>query len=216
MEYKLFHEPRFHDEAHYVRREAVDHIHQDGQNLGHRIRLLEALNLIDDIVLRQDLQLSTLADWGAGTGGLLSEVKKHHDGLRVWGYDLCPQNVLFGQENYKLDLQLENIVEGDPIRAEIIVMTETLEHLVDPHRLLEFIAEAPPRAPETSCHETRWIVASVPGFEDHLHHYEHHLWAWTENSFPFMFDRSGWHVKRHFFAPLCSTQFVVACHPDIL
>src|SRR5882672_5547406 len=131
MEYKLFDVPKYHDEHYYVDREAVDHIHQDGVNLGHRIRLLQALELVDDIIFRQDLELKSLADWGAGNGGLLSEVRKKHNHLKIWGYDLCPQNVAYGREQYGLNLMLENIVEGDPKQAEIIVMTETLEHLVE-------------------------------------------------------------------------------------
>lgn len=210
MEYKLFDVPKYHDEAWYVGREAVDHIHQDGPNLGHRIRLLEALKLIDDIILRQDLEMKTLADWGAGNGGLLSEVAKRHPQLKVWGYDLCPQNVLDGKERYGLDLSLENIVEGDPKRAEIVVMTELLEHLVDPHRMIEELREAPPIG------EVRWIVASTPGFETPQQYYPYHLYCWTENSFAIMFERAGWVVKRNFAVPMCGTQFLVAMNPELL
>lgn len=210
MEYKLFQTPQYHDEAWYVNREAVDHIHQDGPNLGHRLRLLEALKLIEHIVTVDDLEIKSLSDWGAGNGGLLSEVAKLPHKMKLWGYDLCPANVQDGILRYGLDLELMNVVEGDPKRGEIVVLTEFLEHLVDPHRLLQSILEAPP------LDETRWIVASSPAFEDAQKHYEYHLFAWTENSFAIMFERAGWVVKRHFAAGYCGTQYVVAMNPELL
>jgi len=209
-EWKLFGTPQFHDEAWYQDREAVDHIHQDGPNLGHRLRLLEALKLIDHIVTLDDLELKTLADWGAGNGGLLSEVAKKHPQLKIHGVDLCPANVAYGRKKYGLDLTLENIVDGDPRRGEIIVLTELLEHLVSPHDLVQGILEDPPIG------ETRWIVASTPGFEDFRNHYEYHLWAWTGDSFADMFTRAGWVVKRHFTRAEAGTQFVVAMSPELL
>jgi hypothetical protein len=56
----------------------------------------------------------------------------------------------------------------------------------------------------------RFIVASVPGFEDPRNPYEFHLWVWHGNSFADMFTRIGWKVQRHFFRADCGTQFVVA------
>jgi len=209
MEFKLFTEPQFHDEKWYVDREAADHIHQEG---GHRMRLLEALGLIEHIVLYDDLELETLADWGAGNGGLLSEIRTKPWGLnlKTWGYDLCPANVQWGKEKYGLQMDLMNVVTGEPKRGEIVVLTEFLEHLVDPHRIVNQLLEAPPLG------ECRWVVASSPGFEDPNNHYEYHLFAWTVDSFARMFERAGWIVRRHYHYHFCGTQFLVAMNPELL
>ncbi len=203
MEYKLFGTPQFHDAAWYQSREAADHINDPS----HRIRLLEALRLIHHIIECEDLELKTLADWGAGNGGLLSEFKKNDHGMKYWGYDLCPANQQYGCEKYCVDIQLIDIVEGDPVPGEITVLTELLEHLVSPHDLLDRLLH-----PEPQC---RWIVASTPGFEDFRNHYEYHLWAWTGDSFADMFSRANWDVVRHFTRAEAGTQFIVARNPDL-
>jgi len=209
-EFKLFGTPQFHDAAWYQSREAADHINDPS----HRIRLLEALRLIHHIIEREDLELKTLTDWGAGNGGLLSEFKKNDHGMKYWGYDLCPANVEYGIEKYGVDVKLVDIVEGDPVIGEITVLTELLEHLVSPHDLLERLLH--PMNTDEGVAECRWIVASTPGFEDFQHHYIYHLYAWTGDSFAQMFSRVGWYVTRHFTRAEAGTQFVVACHPDIL
>lgn len=205
MEYKLFGTPQFHDEAWYANREAADHINEPA----HRIRLLEAIRLVETILFRYDLDLKTLADWGAGNGGLLHEFKANNraHGLTAWGYDLCPKNVEFATKNYAVDVSLMNIVSGDPMPADIVILTELLEHLVSPHDLLDRLLHPSP--------QTRWIVASTPGFEDFQNHYEFHLWAWTGESFANMFRSVGWIVKRHFTRAEAGTQFVVAMNPEL-
>lgn len=197
MEYKLFHTPRHHDEAWYVDREAADHIHQEG---GHRMRLLEAKELVRNIFRHDAREDDTLADWGAGNGGLLSELRNQYPGGKMWGYDLCPQNVEFGISRYGLDLKLMNVVTGAPAPADVVILTEFLEHLVDPHEIIERLFRQ----------DTRWLVASVPGFETPASFYEFHLWCWTGESFAQMFEQVGWKVRRHFAVPECGTQFLVA------
>src|SRR5882762_7915860 len=97
-EYKLFGVPQFHDKSWYESREAADHINDPS----HRIRLLEALRLIYHIIEHDNAPLeplSTLADWGAGNGGLLSEFKKNDHGMKYFGHDLCPANVEYAVKN---------------------------------------------------------------------------------------------------------------------
>jgi len=208
-EYKLFGTAQFHDAAWYESREAADHINDPA----HRIRLLEALRLIYHIIEREDLELKTLADWGAGNGGLLSEFKKNDHGLKSWGYDLCNANVQEAVNKYGVDVSLVDIVEGDPVPGEITVLTELLEHLVSPHDLLDELLH--PRKTDEGIAECRWIVASTPGFEDFQHHYEYHLFAWTGDSFADMFQRANWDVVRHFTRAESATQFIVARHPEL-
>jgi hypothetical protein len=206
VEFKLYGDtPHFHDAAFYAGREVSDHIHEPG----HRPRLLESLALVDDILTRQDLEMKSLADWGAGNGGLLSEIKKAHPELAAWGYDLSPKAVEYARQVYGVDVQLLDIVNDEPKRGEIVVLTEVLEHLVNPHQMVESLLHDPP------LDECRWVVASSPAFEDFQRHYEYHLWCWTADSYAQMFERAGWIVRRSFVRAEAGTQFVVAMSPEL-
>lgn len=198
-EFKLFEKPDYAagrpgDAAWYKDRAVSDHINEPG----HKQRLLQALDLVIEICAIYDIE--TISDLGAGNGGLLSHMQ--HIGPKCWGYDMSPLAVKDGIERYKVDLRLLDIIElFDFEVGEIVVMTEYLEHLVRPHDLVNclFLRK-----------NTKFIVASVPGFEDVKKPYEFHLWSWHGTAFADMFTRIGWKVERHFFRADCSTQFLVA------
>lgn len=198
MEYKLFGEtPQFHDAEFYKDRPVSDHINEPN----HQPRMLRALREVQYLV--KDFPIHSLADFGAGNGGFLHEVRKRHPHLRVWGYDMQPSNIAWAKEKYGVNVYSSDITNPTAAAdaADIVVLTETLEHLVDPHQVLRnLIAEIGI--------DIRYIVASSPANETPEHHYEFHLWAWTETSFPDMFTAAGWTVEKHFVDQ--GTQFVVA------
>src|ERR1035437_363003 len=199
-EFKLFDKPDYRagrpgDAAWYKDRAVSDHINERG----HRERLLQALELVLELFDRG--HANTVADWGAGNGGLLHELWKM--GIKSWGYDMSPLAVEWGRAKYGVDVSVLDVTKWSMERkaGDIVVLTEFLEHLVDPHdlvRQLHTMAAA------------RLIVASVPGFEDPTNAYEFHLWAWHGDTFAKMFERIGWKVQRHFWRPDCGTQFLVA------
>lgn len=204
-EYRMFDKPdpangRPGDAAWYKDREVSDHINEPG----HRQRLLQAVELILDIGAYNDIR--TLSDWGAGNGGLLNELHGI-EGLEAFGYDMSPNNVKWGVEKYGVKLMECDVVNGRPQAADIVVLTEFLEHLVDPHDLIRRLYLNWPLLEDRS---PKFIVASVPGFEDPRKPYEYHLWCWHGSSFADMFTRIGWKVQRHFFRADCGTQFLVA------
>src|ERR1700689_5270375 len=96
MECKLFTKPQFHAEEFYRDREVADHINQPM----HRERLLEVRDLIVHLVATRNIL--SIADYGAGNGGLLSELKRclENTNVRMWGYDLSPKAVRHAQEVY--------------------------------------------------------------------------------------------------------------------
>ena len=197
MEFKFFDKPHSHDQAFYDTRRVSDHIHE----MGHRGRLLETVELVSDLLeneIGEQGDLDSIADWGCGNGGLLHELNKRFPEVEMWGYDLSPLAVQFGKEKYGVNISQLDITSGLPKIAKIVVLTETLEHLVDPHRLLrrmEFGA---------------FVVASVPAFETPENHYEYHLRSWTEDSFAHLFSRNGWDVRKHYVRAEFGTQFLVA------
>ena len=145
---------------------------------------------------------ATISDWGAGNGGLLHEFKKLT--LDAWGYDMSPLAVAWGRGRYGVDLTELDVTEHRPARraGNVVVLTEFLEHLENPHQLVSHIHRL--------YKDAQFIVASCPGFEDPRKPYEYHLWCWHGSSFADMFTRIGWKVQRHFFRVDCGTQFLVA------
>ena len=82
--YKLFDQPKFHDEAFYQDREVADHIHE----VGHRERLMRALH---DVlyILDIDKRAKTVADFGCGNGGMLRELRQRRPDVKSWGSTIC-------------------------------------------------------------------------------------------------------------------------------
>lgn len=201
MEFKLFDKPDYAagrpgDAAWYKDRAVSDHIHEPG----HRERLLQAVELVIDCF--DTGHANTVADWACGNGGLLSELKKFD--ICSWGYDMSPLAVQWAVEKNGVDASVLDVTKWDERRkaGQTTVLTEFLEHLENPHVLVENLY-----AMREVCD---CIVASVPGFEDPRKPYEFHLWCWHAASFADMFTRIGWKVERHFFRGDCGTQFLVA------
>src|SRR5262249_40287079 len=81
--------------------------------------------------------------------------------------------------------------------ADVIVMTEVLEHLIDPHELLT-------RLP------AKFLLLSSPSAETDEWHYEHHAWAWDMDGYRAMIESAGWEVLAH-----AECDAPVACHGGI-
>lgn len=201
--------PRCHDEVFYKDREPADHINQAGY---HRNRLITAIQIVLRAVSITP-GASSIGDYGCGTAGLLNEVRNQLPDLRYFGYDMSPQAIEFGRASYGLDTWLCDFTSKTSCQypdyqhlvkskeeleyPDILVMTETLEHLVDPHTFVYGLRHTP----------VRTLVASVPDYEGPLGIGEHHLWAWTDDSFPNMFKEGGYTVVEYFHEN--STQYVL-------
>jgi hypothetical protein len=112
-----------------------------------------------------DLSPESVSDLGCGDGGLLHLLK----GIPSWGYDFTPANSLGwgerGVEGYSADVFNDKYV---PRWGELVVMTEVLEHLKDPHGILEWVSQ--------NC---RYLLASSPwGETPTSHDNDCHIWAW--------------------------------------
>ena len=138
----------------------------------------QRLRMVADVVKEHTGDATTLSDLGCGDGSLLKLLAGLP--LRMWGYDAGWENVhraiADGLRVSCLDFLNEQAELGD-----IVVMSEVLEHLVDPHGLLRAI-------PATK------IVASSPSSETADWHYVHHAWAWDMDGYRELFEGAGWHV----------------------
>lgn len=132
---------------------------------------------------------SYVSDLGCGDGGLLSLIQDAPDVRGAWGYDFCPANAagwtergviaepldVFGADWHLVDL------------AQVVVMTEVLEHLAHPHKALR----------DLLTQGVEWLVCSSPWNERPGMHSPEHAWAWDIDGYPRMVTEAGWTVVRH-------------------
>lgn len=171
----------------YAGRDHAPHLEQPT----HRARLLAAAAAV--VEATQRLGVTTVVDLGAGDGGLLSLLGP---GLTGWGYDLQPSNVAAALGR-NVDVRLVDIVTGPIVWADVVVATEVLEHLQDPHGLIARAAR-----------HGQALVCSAPCGETPDQHYEHHVWAWDRQGFASMIAYGGWRIVHH--STVGATQIVLA------
>lgn len=171
-------------------RERAPHLEQEP----HRERLRLAADMVADAAARLTGNgawgTALVSDLGCGDGGLLSLLKDLPHVGPAWGYDWTPANAA-GWEERGVAAVAADVFEADRDRVrlgDIIVMTEVLEHLADPHSILRWLAAGP---------RTRWLVASSPRFEDDRHHDGSHAWAWDTPGYAELLDGNGFEVVRH-------------------
>jgi hypothetical protein len=164
-------------------RERAPHLEQDW----HKGRLFKAARFVGEAVadLRHDV---TVSDLGCGDGGLLSLIKDIPGVREAWGYDFAPANVAGWAERgvtaYALD-----VFGADVARArvgDVVVMTEVLEHLEDPHGVLNW-----------ACGSARRLVCSSPFNENDRTHCPEHAWAWDLQGYAAIIEAAGWEIERH-------------------
>jgi hypothetical protein len=158
----------------YAGRATAPHLDQPG----HRERLLRTAEIINELAPH------SVVDLGAGDGGLLSQLECDNK----WGYDLQQTNVDVAWNHRHVDVRLRDVIaDGNYItEADLAVATEMLEHLVDPHGFVAWVAS--------------WaeiFVASSPWNEVNGPRYEFHTWAWDMDGFRDMFEHEGLTVVQH-------------------
>lgn len=142
----------------------------------HRGRLARVAHII------RSLHATSVVDLGCGDGGLLSMLS----GIDAWGYDFQPSNVAGWLERGVEAEQKDVLYPGADIRwGEVAVMTEVLEHIADPHGVVEWAAK-----------HSKFIVASSPHSETPQHHAEEHAWGWDMPGYVAMFA-PHWEVISH-------------------
>lgn len=145
-------------------RERAAHLEQSWQNG----RLYMAAKLIRSVNPRD------VVDLGCGDGGLLSLIKD----IPSWGYDFAPNNAA-GWAERGVTAELRDVFNDysfTPKWAELVVLTEVLEHTDDPHFIVDWVSR--------NC---KYLVASVPHDEQPGEHViegcHEHIWGWDEQGF---------------------------------
>lgn len=169
-EYRFDTEDFYSSKEFHVDREAADHLHEEGH--GARIRTVAGLV---NALLQEIGTEKPLIDYGCGNGGLLSLL----EGDDLLGLDFCRANVKqahkLGRPVMFVDFTLL------PYKSEVAVLSEVLEHMVDPHGFLKRL-------------DTKYLVASVPNGETPEQHYPYHLWGWDMEGFQKVLEDAGYEI----------------------
>lgn len=148
----------------------------------HRARLLAVARTI------REMHPESVTDLGCGDGGLLSLIRD----IPSRGYDFQPANMEGWAERQVTARALDFVAHPeDIVWGELVVVTEVLEHLADPHALVESISR-----------NSKYIIASSPYGETAEHHAEEHAWGWDMQGYQQMFN-PHWIVTAHFLLDWC-------------
>lgn len=180
--------------AFHEHRERVAHLEQKV----HRPRLLKAESFVVDAATRiiADRPATNarveVSDLGCGDGGLLQQLNAYAT-IDGWGYDFQPSNAAGWGERGVIGIPLdvfggEHVIHHDVTLGQIVVMTEVLEHLTDPHAVVRTIARQP---------HVKYVVASSPHTENSGSHDECHAWAWDVSGYSDLFRTAGYDIIRH-------------------
>lgn len=185
--------------AWYAEREHAPHLEQPD----HRPRLEVAAGFVRDLIDKLEPRVRRVVDLGAGDGGLLSLLSQYSTAVEVGdvevhGYDLMPTNIAAARRR-GVDVWLLDVVDElakyepdtgflglDLMLGDVAVITETLEHLLDPHGFLRQLHDAG---------TVRALVASSPWTETTGGAYEFHLWAWDGAGYSTLLEEAGWRVN---------------------
>lgn len=124
-----------------------------------------------------------ITDLGAGDGALLQLI-----GCRpyAWGYEIIRADVEHARKVRGVEVHLREVqsaIKTDGlILGEVVVLTEVLEHMADPHGFLKLLHARP---------EVRYVVASSPWKETPEQHEWNHAWCWDTLGYEHMFKAAG-------------------------
>lgn len=183
MEIQLYAEHEFPFTAEwYTTREHAPHLEQPV----HRPRMEAVAGAVRDLIVR--FGEGSVVDLGAGDGGMLSLIKEATYGTcQLWGYDLMSTNTDYAREVRGQDVRFKDFVD-EPIEwADVVVITECLEHLENPHGMVQRIGE-----------NAKAIVASSPAKENAESHDACHAWIWDMEGYRALIEQGGFTVVDHF------------------
>lgn len=184
-EYKLFEgdTPYVSTEAFHHHRDRAPHLEQPT----HQPRLFQARDFVVRASENDGGQVS-VSDLGCGDGGLLSLLQPLPEVSRAWGYDFQPSNEA-GWRERGVQVELRDVfgVDRDTIQyGRVVVTTEVLEHLADPHGAVRNFAN-----------HCDYLVASSPHDEHAGSHDECHAWAWDMDGYRALVESNGFEVMDH-------------------
>lgn len=175
---------------------------------------LFSLGLVRDVV-----------DMGAGDGAVLWKIKGQAGAeFPAWGYEIIKDSVRVARDERGVEVRRADVVNDTVFThtngrgrlqwADLVICTEMLEHLEDPHAWARTMAvNAAPRGPARVGGGEGWLIASSPWKETVYQHEPNHAWCWDMAGYRAMLTAAGWYVvEQH---QVEWSQVVLACRrPD--
>lgn len=176
---KLFKQAPKLDKDFYNREVYAQPIHHSQNNQTPRLYLVAGLVRY----LKDRYDIKSITDVGCGDGGLFSII--HDFKSEYIGIDLAEANINYARDQFSDKPNVEFVHEDftqHPInQTDLVICCETLEHLVDPVKLLKSLP-------------TKFLIASVPMNETKRKHGKYHLWAWDETEFRGLVKNCGYKI----------------------
>lgn len=137
--------------------------------------------------------VTMIVDLGAGDGALLELVGRRP---YAWGYEIIRADVEHARKVRGVEVHLREVRSaletgglslGAPSYQNcVVVLTEVLEHMADPHGFLKLLHARP---------EVRYVVASSPWKETPEQHEWNHAWCWDTIGYEHMFKAAGFEAR---------------------
>ena len=133
---------------------------------------------------------TTLADFGCGPGLFLAHVKRHFPNKELYGFEYSPVCVALAcNASPGVDVQLADINSVVAGPFDVIVCSQTLEHIPYPDRVLRNIIH--------SLSKGGSIILTVP--DGRADTYHGHINFWSEESFGFWLETTLGYNTTHVF-----------------
>jgi hypothetical protein len=151
----------------------------------HRGRIEAVANLACDLF--DEGKVSSAVDMGAGDGAVLELIEKRRPGTQTWGYEIIADSVRYANDVRHVTVFERDVTGSEPWElawADLVICTEMLEHLADPHAWARTMAE-----------NADWLIASSPWQETPEHHEHNHAWCWDREGYEAMLRGAGWDIQ---------------------
>lgn len=160
--------------------------HKDRERAPHLEQPWQAIRMHKAADFVKLVNPSGVVDLGCGDGGMLTLLRP----IPSHGYDWHDASVAGWAERGVTAEQRDVFVSrpDDLVWAELVVATEVLEHLADPHGTVRWIA---------SHDEVKWLVASSPVNERPGPGQDSHIWAWDFEGYEKLVVDGGFEVVEH-------------------
>lgn len=196
-EYRLFdpeNPPPWLDSTWWTKTENCNHL----DNRVHRARLEAAASIAT--VAASGVHTNTIVDLGAGDGGMLSLLPEPYRS-RSYGYEIIEDSVRYANQVRQVDVRKANVLVDELELGKVVVATEMLEHLADPHAFLRKLYNDG---------RVSVLIASSPHSETDQNHEWNHAWAWDREGYAELISQAGWTVVHQFDAEW--SQVIAAGH----